>query len=178
MTQADSVHSTPRTDSSLNRPMDSPKPVKRLSRRILLAGLAAVGIPTSTSVAVATATRDPIFAVIERHRELSAQYGAAVHISGDMTSDDPGFEAAELATQERCDALLDYSADELISLLPTTLAGTVALLRYVAGLKEWQQPADFVAWETSNGLTMDWYQVFLHTLADGVEALAGKEVRS
>jgi hypothetical protein len=98
MTQADRVHSTPRNDSSSNRPMfppvaaaqDSSKPspaigqpesqmltsesakaAGSLSRRLMLAGLAAF----AAALPAAAAEPDPIFATIELHRELSIEEG-------------------------------------------------------------------------------------------------------
>jgi hypothetical protein len=78
-------------------------PIRR--KRQNLAGVA--GALSLSTVAAGTVTagralaalpaaadqRDPIFAVIERHRELSARYSAAVRLSGNMTGNDPGFES-------------------------------------------------------------------------------------
>jgi hypothetical protein len=76
-------------------------------------------------------------------------------------------------TGECCHALLNHADDELISTLPTTLAGVIALARYMAGLPDWQQPRDHVRWEI-DGVAADWHQILLHTLADGFEALIGR----
>lgn len=150
-------------------PHESAKPIQGLSRRRALAGLAVLPVV----LPAAAAEPDPIFAVIGRHRELGAHYSAAVDISSNMSSDDPGFEAADAVTEERCDALLDHADDELISTLPTTFAGIVALLRYMADLPDWQQPRDFVAWEI-DGATADWHQVLLVTVADALDNISGR----
>jgi hypothetical protein len=54
----------------------SPKRVKGLSRRLMLAGLATVGIPTS--VRVAAAECDLIYDLIEKHRQARRAMSAAV----------------------------------------------------------------------------------------------------
>jgi hypothetical protein len=99
MIEADSVHSTPRTDSSsfpndrippdarsesvdsfsmpLGRPEsgdltgDSAKPGEGLSRRAALAGLALL---PAAGPAMADSSADPIFAAIERHRRAYQEY--------------------------------------------------------------------------------------------------------
>jgi len=70
--------------------------------------------------------------VIERHRELSARYDAAVAVSAKLF-DGPEWEAAEEITDATCTGLLDY-ADRLVCSQPTTLAGAIALLRYAAAM--------------------------------------------
>jgi hypothetical protein len=102
------------------------------SRRALLAGVpvaAAAALAAGTTVsglAAALATPssiDPIFAVIAEHRE--AQEACAV-----------AYEANDLDTDEDPNKLASYnraSAAELplLTVLPTTVAGVVALLDYV-----------------------------------------------
>ena len=126
-----------RKPESEKRTSESRKPAERLSRRMALAGFAAV----SVAWPAAAAEPDPIFAAIERHRELSDDYTAAVDVSSEL-EDGPEFEAANAIAGDTCRALLDH-ADALIRLQPTTIAGVVALLRYVATLEEWEQPRSF-----------------------------------
>lgn len=113
---------------------------------------------------------DPVFAAIQRHQDLTAHFDAAIEISGGMT-DDPEFEDAEAVTNERGDALVAH-ADVLICKEPTTLAGIVVLLRYVARLEEWQTPSYWKRWEAADGVVMDWRQTFLDTMAKAIEAIA------
>ena len=51
---------------------------------------------------------DPVYAIIERHKALSAAYTAAADVSGKLGAG-PEFEAADAITAERCDALFDYA---------------------------------------------------------------------
>jgi len=93
------------------------------SRRAVLAGAAtalATGAAVNVAAIVATraATPDPIFAAIERHRQLYAAHGVACE-----TDDEDAANAA-------CDAAFSALA-ELVALTPTTLAGCAAMLRYV-----------------------------------------------
>ena len=81
------------------------------SRRAILAGAAA--LPALAMPAIASATVDPIFAVIEHHRQKEAAFSAALLVDED--SDD-----------DANDALA-----ELVETTPTTLAGCVAVLIYV-----------------------------------------------
>jgi hypothetical protein len=65
-------------------------------------------LPTALPVAAATAP-DPIFTVIERHRELSGQCSAAVSISAKLV-DGPEFDAADQVSAERSDVLIEHAA--------------------------------------------------------------------
>jgi len=73
MTQADRLLSTPPTNTSA-LPVDP-------SRRHLLAIAAGGAVVALLPDAAFGNETDPIFAAIERHRELSAAYTAAVDIS-------------------------------------------------------------------------------------------------
>jgi hypothetical protein len=127
-------------------------------------GTLAVAAAPATAPESAACAPDPIFAAIERHRELSAHYDAAVSISAHLPCG-PDFEAAEEITAERCHALLEH-ADALIRSEPTTIAGVIGLTRYVGSLEEWQTPADRCdMWEAS------WHRAFLGTLANALDKI-------
>jgi hypothetical protein len=64
---------------------------------------AAVNVTT-----LAAAEPDPIFAVIERHRDLSAHCSAAYAISGNLHAG-PEFDAAEAVSTERHDLVIDQA---------------------------------------------------------------------
>lgn len=96
------------------------------------------------------------FGVIARNRELSAEHDAAVSISAKLDSG-LEFDAADETSEEKRLALAEH-ANVLIHPKPTTIAGVIALSRYVASLKAWQLSDD-----------EDWHQVFLATLADAIE---------
>jgi hypothetical protein len=120
--------------------------------------------------AAAAAEPDRMIAVVERHREFSADCDAAVAISARMAVDDPEFEAADAITGERQDRLNDHAAI-LVRSEPTTLAGVVTLMRYVASLEEWQEPVDQDDSETEDAVA-GWHQVLLSTLANAIEKIS------
>ncbi|RZM99103.1 hypothetical protein CWO91_36450 [Bradyrhizobium genosp. SA-3] len=107
----------------------------------------------------AAADRDLIFVVIERHRELSAHYDAALSVSAKL---DGGaeFDAADKISSQRNHVLAEH-ANVLIRSTPTTIAGVIALTRYVGSLREWELPDDDA-----------WYRVFLEGLADAIDGIA------
>ncbi|WP_407114790.1 hypothetical protein [Bradyrhizobium sp. LMG 9283] len=113
-------------------------------------------ISTQSTVA---ADRDLIFVVIDRHRELSAHYDAALSVSAKL---DGGFEfdAADEISSQRNHALAEH-ANVLIRSTPTTIAGVIALTRYVGNLREWELPDDDA-----------WYRVFLEGLAGAIDGIA------
>jgi hypothetical protein len=161
MTRADRVLSTPHTNTSA-------LPVDQARRRLLTiatGGAIAAALP----VAALANGPDAIFAAIERHRELSADYTAAVDISSKL-EDGPEFEAADAITGDRCGDLLDH-ADALILLEPTTIAGIIALMRYVASLEEWQTPQDSVEFD---GQPPDWHKAFCTTVANALDRIGGE----
>ena len=72
MTQADSVLSTPPTNTSA-LPVD---PTRRRLLTIATGGAVAAAIPTTVGMAAAV---DPIFAAIDEHRKAQAAHLAAIH---------------------------------------------------------------------------------------------------
>ena len=94
--------------------------------------------PLSAAVTPDDAAGDPIYAAIERNRELSAQYDAAEVRSSNMPAG-PAFDAADAMTQQAMRDLLDHS-DSMVYAEPATLAGVSALLRYVSTWEDWQLP--------------------------------------
>jgi hypothetical protein len=140
---------------------ESRKPAEGLSRRVVLAGVAAggaalgAGLPLPASSA-ATARRyaeaDPILGAIEAHLMAVAAHGEAVEIEmalevslpddqrqSDLTlweekiveTDDPRWIAAVRARWE-ASSYMDDLAIDLVNIEPTTTAGVEALLRYYA----------------------------------------------
>ncbi|WP_245509223.1 hypothetical protein [Bradyrhizobium zhanjiangense] len=95
-----------------------------LSRRAAVAGLAV--LPAGLA-GVAGTEPDPIFDVIARNREFSAQHDAAVSISAKL-AEGPEFDAADEISGERQLALAEH-ANTLIHSKPTTIAGVIALSR-------------------------------------------------
>lgn len=97
--------------------------------------------------------------MIERHRELSARYDAALSVSAKLDGG-AGFDAADEISTQRNDALAEH-ANVLIRSAPTTIAGVIALTRYVGRLREWELPDDDA-----------WYRIFLEVLADAIDRIA------
>jgi hypothetical protein len=153
MTQADSVHSTPPTNTSA-----------RHSRRSILGAIAgsaaaaggiaaAEGINLSANkinvLAPKTPSKeitpsqgieaDPIYAVIERHRKACREHNEALDIHMDF--EEIGMTGAKLEEYKRLVAETDAAYDELedagldlINTQPTTMAGIFALCQYIKPL--------------------------------------------
>ncbi|RXH21197.1 hypothetical protein XH94_38105 [Bradyrhizobium zhanjiangense] len=115
--------------------------------------------PEISTQSTAAADRDPLFVVIERHRELSAHYDAALSVSAKLDGG-PEFDAADEISSQRNHALAEH-AKVLIRSKPTTIPGVVAFSRYVASLRAWQLSDE-----------EDWHQVFLTVLADAVDEIS------
>lgn len=93
---------------------------------------------TAPAMLVEQPVADPVYAVIERHRKLSAAYDTAVNCP-DVGDDSPEFAAVNDIADRTCTALLDH-ADDMFGFQPKSPAGVAALLRYIATLEEWQLP--------------------------------------
>jgi hypothetical protein len=134
MTQADRVHSTPPTNTSA-LPADP-------SRRGFLAQAAvALGaaLPLPVSAGDAERVPDPIYAAIEKHRQAVAAHDATTAIRAafnDVKLNDERrtqlavLEAAVDGAWDR----LDEAGTTLVNTDPTTLAGILAVCRYVEPL--------------------------------------------
>jgi hypothetical protein len=95
------------------------------SRRSVIVGTAA--LPALAMPAIASSASDPIFAAIERHRQIEAAYVAACN-------EPIGDEATEQATEARVNGHCHGSSNalgELVAMTPTTVAGCAAVLRYL-----------------------------------------------
>jgi hypothetical protein len=149
-------------------------PVVSTRRRFLsqaaavTAGGAALGLalPLPGSAEAAQQVHDPIFAMIERHRDLSSHCSAAYEISGKLLKG-PKFDAADAVSAER-HGLVEDQADALICTEPSTMAGVLAMMRYAATWSEWQQPTE--GW-TLDDASADSHQVLLETLARAIESI-------
>ena len=86
---------------------------------------------------VSAAEPDPVFAAIERYKVLSAKHTAAVDRSAPLEDDDPDFLEAEDETERTGTALFEQT-NVIFSFRPSTVAGVVALLKYISTLMDWQ----------------------------------------
>ena len=106
---------------------------QKLTRRAALAGLAAA----TTTPAIGAGEPDPIYAAIATHREAFQIFNDAVTAYGveekkwSYGEDEP---ATLLEADERVKETSDEEAaalEELVTTVPITFAGTLALIRYV-----------------------------------------------
>src|SRR5450631_3219420 len=153
MAQADSVLSTPPTNTSaLDHPMMFP-PRDPTRRRFLavaavasaagactLAAAAAMdpSVPAAVTVTMPIEA-DPIHAVIEAHRKAAREHHEAIDIH--CAFEECGMQGEKLAKYKRLTAETDAAYDrmevvslDLINTKPTTLAGILALCRYMEPL--------------------------------------------
>jgi hypothetical protein len=135
MIKADSVLSTPPTNTLIDS--------KRRRFLAVAAGASVASVSTLAVAAMPTAapdspacTIDPIFAVIERHRKACAAHNEAIDTHMDF--EEVGMAGAKLEKYESLVAETDAAYDrlddvgcDLINTKPTTLAGILALCRYI-----------------------------------------------
>jgi hypothetical protein len=155
MAQADRVHSTPPINTSAINPSSRAD----TSRRGFLAQAAGVaaggaalgaGLPLPAPAATPEGVPDPILAAIENHKAVYRSLTEAVHNNGDLeqllprdkrqshidawdenivATDDPRWIESERGLSAAYDSEMDVAA-ELVTVLPTTPAGLLALLEY------------------------------------------------
>jgi hypothetical protein len=180
MTQADSVLSTPPTNTSR-------------SRRTVLAGIAsAAALPIAAAVPTtglanppngfhkvidpdgrlwfAADEPDPAFAVIAAMRAAHAAHGEACDVLAEA-EERYGFHSAEAEdVYERQGAACDASCAAACSLAitpPTTLAGIVAVLRFANQFED-----EGMEWPNSDTIGPDgWHYQLRATMAQAIEAI-------
>jgi hypothetical protein len=196
MTQADSVHSTPPTNTSANQ--------TRSSRRGFLvqaAGVAAGGaalgmaLPLPVSAGDSQRVPDPILAAIERHRRAyqdwmdnmgedeiedavpsecrqSSLVGA---LYGDpdwqVAGEDPRW-LAHIETACRTTTAREDAAIALVSFDTLSLAGVVALLEYVASV-EAKDPESWPDLADDDGSIRNWHFFLVERLAEALPGMVG-----
>jgi hypothetical protein len=182
MTQADSVHSTPRiTASKINPPVDPTR------RRFLT--VAAGGSIAGLTPAIASAVpADPIYAAIEKHGAAAVVWDAAVDVWAKFPDGPEWRIERERIHDAWCDArnALDDVAIDLINTAPTTLAGIARALNYI---REQMVQKDSIYMPSGLVLKDDddpeieiiaWIDAFLDTIEHAASELdrAGKAVQS
>jgi hypothetical protein len=163
MTQADSVHSTPPTNTPTSR------------RRFLstAATLAAGGAALGLAIPPALATDDPIFVAIEAHKAAFARVIAAIDIEQAVEATTPkGMHKTDeryLESGEAVSAAWEAEGDaaiELVTVLPTTMAGVMALLDYAISAdtdgETW--PRDLLSGDAETGGS--WYHFLIQNLTE------------
>jgi hypothetical protein len=157
MTQADSVHSTPPT----NTPVDT---ARRRFLSVAAGAIAATAITTST----AAPAIDPIFDLIEAHRKAGRDH--VVALVEQERLERIGDKAADLAGEAPCHA--EFKAfDVLLAAAATTLPGILAKLAYL------QDIAEREAWmfDDRKGSAAHLIESFVASIANIIAALSGSE---
>jgi hypothetical protein len=181
MTQADRVHSTPPTNTSLTR----------------RGALGAIAAATAVTVAGARPTDaapavDPIFAAIEKHRAAAAVWDAAVGVRADLPEGPAPMTDEQWEERDRLDDAVDDAREplvdagvDLVGTKPTTHAGIIAAISYIRTQMRTDgtympyasevdfdfEYAELYAGGDSRD-TMGWIDAFLGTIAKAAGALA------
>jgi hypothetical protein len=184
MTQADSVHSTPPTNTSANNQPDPVDPTRRRFLTVAAAGAVGAAIPAADARVNPGHTADPIYAAIERHRVCAAKHEAAWNVRGQFDDcqmndeQERQLKALEDAIElvwEPCEA----AGIDLFNSAPTTAAGIIAAFRYIQ--IQHRSEGEHMPrgeMEAADGTDCgDWLECFLDTLIESVDAL-GKAVQS
>jgi hypothetical protein len=189
MIQADSVHSTPPTNTSA-LPVD---PTRRrfiniaAGASIVSVGslVAAAAVPNATPE-VSSAPVDPVYAAIERHRAAGIVWDAAVGVRSNFP------ESSEPMTDEQWEQrdILDEALDEarcaldeagvdLIRTEPTTAGGISSAIAYIQ--RQMRDDGTFmpfdiefhydVGYEGDSAAVLGWLDAFLNTIAGAVSEL-------
>ena len=127
-------------------------------------------------VAFGAAASDPIYNAMERHRAAMQPYGAAVDVRASYDESDRSevewMDAAVDVARERC----IEAAVDLINTSPTTIAGSVEVLRYIREqLKDDGEYMPHHLIHDSPGDARDtigWVDAFLETVVDAMSDLA------
>jgi hypothetical protein len=182
MTEADSVHSTPPTNTS---------PTRRNILSTIAAGgaIAALAI-SSTSQAAAP---DPIYAAIERHKAACVPWDVAIDVRAgfpefpDTMTDEHWRQRDELdnAVDVARDVLLQAGLD-LINTAPATATGIATAIRYMQ--RQMRTDGTYMPYDIKfefddgyagdGGLVLAWIDVWLDTIAAAELDGAGKAVQS
>jgi hypothetical protein len=179
MTQADSVHSTPPTNTSANNPPDPINMARRHLLTVAAGGAIAAAVPTAALTAAPAF--DPIFAAIAGWQAAHAAHGRACDVLAEAETRF-GFkseeaEAAFEAGGPACDASWE-AAWSLASTPPNTFAGVVAVLRFANEIEDTGHE-----WPNTGTIGHEgWHYQLRATMAAAIETLmkaqAGKAVQS
>jgi hypothetical protein len=166
MTQADSVLSTPPTNTSKIPPVD---PTRRHLLTVAAGGAVAV-MAIGTTAQAAGSPADPIYAAIAGWRAAHAAHGRACDVLAEAETRF-GFKSKEAAAAfeaggPACDASWE-AAWSLASTPPTTLAGVVAVLRFANEIEDTGHE-----WPDTGTIGHEgWHYQLRATMAAALEAL-------
>lgn len=113
------------------------------TRRALVAGLAAAPVAALPALAGAAPQSDPIFAALAERERLEALHLAAIDEEAALQfgDDREAYRAASERTGIACGAVCDQER-ETFAMQPQTVAGALALLRFVADMLDVYLPAE------------------------------------
>jgi hypothetical protein len=137
---------------------------KILSRRATLAGLA---LAPAAGLAGIAPHADPIFAAIERHREAWRAFTEDVAVAFDLEEAGNKSVDADTLANARGDVAEDLK-NALLETKPTTLAGALAVIRYVNSY--YSEPTDSRPVGYHELFEDEEYFTFLTTIGDTIEA--------
>jgi hypothetical protein len=185
MTQADSVLSTPPTNTSA-------LPVDPTRRRFINIAAGASLVSVGSLVAAAAVPNaspearhrpDPIFAAIERHRSAGIVWDAAVDVrsvfpEGPAPMTDEAWEQRETlddaVSEARC--ALSKAGEDLIRTVPTTAGGIAHAIAHIQ--RQMRDDGTFmpfaiefhydVGYEGDSAVVLGWIDAFLNTIAVAV----------
>ncbi len=131
----------PQTTAALGRIPAGARASVFSDRRSLLRALAgaavlraAAGLETSPAAAAESSdAADPVFAAIEKHRQLEAAFSDVCELTDEVAAREEGREItlSDEETYERALAASDEGLEELLAMTPVTVGGIRAMLTYV-----------------------------------------------
>lgn len=106
------------------------------SRRSIVAGLALAPIAGLPAIAGAVAGADPIFAAIERHKQVLSDFEDACNLTDEVRARNDGREitANDEAAFNAFSEAESAALDDLLALAPITRAGARAALEYIGDM--------------------------------------------
>ena len=117
---------------------------------------------------------DPIFAAIEAHRAAYVDLSRALSVLGKLPPTDLGYEEANTNAETVGDEVF-RSAHDLAKIMPTTLAGAVALLEYIHFFNQGGLPeSNHELWPYDLGphreeLETPWPFLVMHNIVTGLK---------
>jgi hypothetical protein len=132
MQEADSVHSTPPTNSPISQGATSRRRFLSQAAGVAAGGtvLALATIPPASAVAAPASPLDPVFALIAAHKKIVGTVHAIELEINRTVEIDEIIALEEGAFSEQNSVEMDLFI-ELTEAVPTTLAGVVALVAYL-----------------------------------------------
>jgi hypothetical protein len=173
MTQADSVHSTPPTNTPISQNVVDP--TRRHLLTVAASGAFAAVIPTAALTAAPAA--DPAFALIAEKLAADVAHCEAIDAQ-DEAERDHGFDsdAAEEASQRCCVActVVNEADWRLATTPPSTLAGVATVLRFANEIED-----GGMEWPSTDTIGREgWHYKRRATMAAAIEALIRRAVQS